>query len=87
VRPHAHDRPTIAAKPCIGISVTSLIRDDLFTPKLRIPLRPRRVRRATMPKATIDENGNARATECNVRNPAGLGQHRNVQAISETEGV
>ena len=59
VRPRADNRPTFAAKAIVRVVITLLVRVDLRAPKLRVLFRPRRVLWAAMPKATVNENGDA----------------------------
>lgn len=85
--PDAHHLPAIGAKSCIGILVTLLVRDDFCSPKFSILLGPCRVLRATVPKATVDEDGDARTRKRYVGDPAGFEQDRDLDAVAESESM
>lgn len=87
MRPDAHHLPAISAKPCIGISVTLLIRDDLCPPEFGILLGPCGVLGAPVPKATIDEDSDARTRKRYVGDPAGGEQDRDLDAVTESESI
>jgi len=63
------------------------IRFDLLPPEFRIPLGPRSVFGTTMPKATIDEDGDLSTRECHVRHAAGLFQYFVVDPIAQTDAM
>jgi hypothetical protein len=84
VGPRANHDPTIFLKTPIGVDVTLPVRQDLRTPEVSVRLGPRRVLRAAMPEAAVDEDRDAEPNERDVSNPARLGKDGHLNAVAET---
>ena len=67
VLPYAHDLPPGRLKASVGIAVPFHVRRQLFRPPGRVRRRHRAMGRTSVPKATIDENCNARTAKDDVR--------------------
>jgi hypothetical protein len=64
--PDSDGNPSSLDERGVGLAVAADIRFNLVAPKFCIPLWPRRMLRAAMPKATIDEHCDPGSAEDNV---------------------
>ncbi len=64
--PEAQHPPALCLKPLCVLRVPLTVAPKLLLPEFPVVLRHRRMQRASMPKATVDEDGNPRADEDHV---------------------
>ena len=87
VLPHAHDVPSSSSERGVGVSIPCLVREELVPPPLGVTARPGRVQRAHVPEAAVDEDGEARPGEHDVRATAHAGEGRDINAVAQAGGV
>jgi hypothetical protein len=87
MRPHPEDMPATSSKAGAGVSVASLVREDLVSPKLGILLGPCPMLLAAMPEATVHEDSDTSARKRDVSDPAMRGENRQLNSVSKTSGV
>jgi hypothetical protein len=80
-----HDPPR-GRQAGIRVAVPPDVPEDLLLPPRGVRPRPRRVDRARVPEAAIDEHDDLRADECEVGPPSGARQ-RPVDAVAQAEPV
>jgi hypothetical protein len=88
VFPYADHMPPGVVKRFIGRTIAAAVRFDLLAPPIRVRLGPRRMLRAAVPEATVDEHGQTGAREENVCSPARMMRERSsVDEESEPTAV
>jgi hypothetical protein len=85
--PNADYPPSRSDEPTVSVPVAGLIVPDLVEPVLGMRLGATPVLRASMPPATIDENGNLAAREDHIGASMRARNRRDVHAEAEPEGV
>src|SRR3569623_3416173 len=87
VGPDSHDLPSIDLQPCVGIAVANLIRDDLCAPELGVLLGTGRKSWAAVPEAPIDEDGDPRACQGQISNPARISRDGHMDSEAQPDGM
>jgi hypothetical protein len=68
--PDPNDDPSLPSQASIGVEVSVAVRLQFVSPPLRVVLRLGHVFGASVPEASIHEDGNSVATECDVDSPS-----------------
>jgi hypothetical protein len=76
VLPHAHDLPAGLCEKSVGLAIAIACPRDLVAPPIPVVFRPRHMFGASMPEATVDEDGNSETREHDVCTPPRAGQRR-----------
>jgi hypothetical protein len=66
VLPEPEYAPSGGSQAFVRISIAFYVSEDLFTPPNRVRFGPSSMLGTSMPKATIDENGDSGAYECEI---------------------
>jgi len=86
VLPEPQYGPPGSRQAGVRVAVPPHVPEDLLLPLRGVRPRPRRVDRARVPEAAIDEHDDLRADECEVGPPSG-GRQRPVDAVAQAEAV
>lgn len=86
MRPESQDRPASRPELDIRVTVPKSIAFDLRPPPSRVRFRPRAVRRATVPEASVYENRDLGSDEGNIGPTARAGQ-RDVNSVSQANSA
>ena len=73
VLPDPHDPPAVGLQARNGVAIALLIREDFRSPKIGVRFRPCRMKRTSMPEATVNKDSYPRTTKCNIRDSTWLG--------------
>lgn len=87
MRPHPEDMPATSSKAGVGVSVASLVREDLVSPELGILLGPCPVLLAAMPETTVHEDRDSSARKRNVSDPTRLDENGQLNSVSKPSSV
>lgn len=82
--PNPHDFPSRSGQSLIGVAIASSIGLDLVAPEFSIVLRPSPMLWATMPEATVDEDGCSCTRENDVYASMRKLRHHLVDAVPQT---
>jgi hypothetical protein len=82
--PDPDDRPAGGSQPAVRVSVTLDVPLDLAAPPRRIVPRPGDVVRASMPEASVDEDGDFQPSKHHVGLPIQAGDRRAIRRETES---
>jgi hypothetical protein len=87
VLPDSDHTPSFGFQSLVGVEVTSTVGFDLFAPEIGVGFGPRAMNGTTVPKATIDEDGNVCFREGKIRPPSRSVQDWKIDSISESSSM